>query len=78
MAVKPLTLLSEGEEGKVAEIQSGYSLKHRLTELGFDKGSEVRVIKMGAPGPVIVEVKGCCRLVLGMGEASKIMVETGE
>ena len=68
--------MKEGEGGKIVEIHPGWDFKRRMTELGFGKGSEVRIIKRGAPGPFIVEVKGCCRIAVGFGEASKIKVET--
>ncbi len=78
MAVRPLATLSEGETGRVVELHVGWAFARRMTELGFDKGSEIRMIEHGAPGPFIVEVKGCGRVALGWGEAQKIMVETGD
>ena len=71
----PLINLNEGESGKVVEILAGRGFRMRLTEMGFDKGSRLTVIKKSGYGPIIVEVKGCCRIALGRGEASKIMVE---
>lgn len=47
-----------------------------MAELGFDMGSEVRIVKKAASGPLIVELKGSGRLALGRGEAGKIIVET--
>ena len=71
----PLINLNEGESGKVVEILAGRGFRMRLTEMGFDKGSRLRVINKSGYGPIIVEVKGCCRIALGRGEASKIIVE---
>lgn len=71
----PLISLKEGESGKIVEIRSGRGLRMRLTEMGFDKDSILTIIRKPGYGPIIVEVKGCCRIGLGRGEASKIMVE---
>lgn len=71
----PLINLNEGESGKIIELRSGRGLRMRLTEMGFDKGSTITLIRKPGYGPVIVEVKGCCRIALGRGEAAKIIVE---
>ena len=71
----PLINLNEGESGKVVEIRSGKGLRMRLTEMGFNKNSILTVIRKPGYGPIIVEVKGCCRIGLGRGEASKMIVE---
>lgn len=73
--VKPLTSLKEGETAKVAELCSGLECRKRMAELGFAKGSQIRIIKNSSYGPLIVELKGAGRLALGRGEAAKIMVE---
>ena len=73
LIVKPLIELKEGESGNVVELTGGHTFRKRMTELGFDRCSEIRVIKKG--NPLIVELKCCGRIVLGFGEASKIMVE---
>ena len=74
----PLIDLREGESGKITEIRSGRGFRMRLTEMGFDKGSTVKVVGKPGYGPIIVEVKGCCRIALGRGEAAKIIVEVGK
>lgn len=71
----PLINLNEGESGIIVEILSGRGLRMRLTEMGFDKGSTLKVIRKSGYGPMIVEVKGCCRMALGRGEAAKIIIE---
>jgi Fe2+ transport system protein FeoA len=71
----PLIDLKEGESGRIVEIFAGRGFRMRLTEMGFDKGSRITVVRKSGYGPIIVEVKGCCRIALGRGEASKIMVE---
>ncbi|MEW6528777.1 MAG: FeoA family protein [Candidatus Micrarchaeota archaeon] len=78
MAVRPLTTLDEGETGKIVELRAGWRFAQRMTELGFDKGSEIRIVSRGAPGPFVVEIKGCGRIVIGWREAQKIIVEKGD
>jgi len=75
VAVKPLIELKEGQKAKVVELCSGWECRKRMAELGFDLGSEVRIVKKSASGPLIVELKGSGRLALGRGEAGKIIVE---
>ncbi len=76
MTARPLIMLNEGESGKIVEIRSGRTLRQRMTEMGFDRGSLVKVIRKSGYGPIIVEVKGTCRIALGRGEALKVIVET--
>jgi len=71
----PLIDLKEGETGKIIKILAGRGFRMRLTEMGFDQGSRITVIGKSGYGPIIVEVKGSCRIALGRGEASKILVE---
>ena len=78
MVSRPLAMLNEGESGKITEILAGRGLRQRLMAMGFGPKSIIRVLKKTGRGPVIVEVKGCCRVGLGFGEAMKIMVETEE
>jgi ferrous iron transport protein A len=77
MVPRPLATLSEGESGKLVEIRSGWSLRQRLIAMGFEIGCRIRVVKRTGRGPMIAEVKGI-RIGLGMGEAMKMMVETGD
>lgn len=75
MTVRSLALLDEGESGRIIGLHAGWHFRKRMTELGFVKGSEIRMIKKGTPGPCIIEVKGCGRIAIGVGEANKIMIE---
>lgn len=76
MPSTPLSLLNEGEKGKITGIRAGRGLRQRLMAIGFDPGSFVKVLRKTGLGPIIVELKGCCKVGLGFGEASKIMVST--
>ena len=78
MVQTPLTELSKGKKGTVVRIGAGRALRQRLMSIGFGTGNEIKVIKKGMPGPFIVSIKGCSRIAIGCGEASKIFVETGD
>jgi Fe2+ transport system protein FeoA len=67
--------MNENDEGRIASLQAGWGFRRRMAEMGFTKGSRIRLIRKGAGGPLIVEILGCCRLAIGRGEASKVMVE---
>lgn len=67
-------MLREGKEAKVSAIQAGRGLTRRLTEMGFAKGTTVRLLRADFRGPVIVTINGC-KYALGRGMAMKIMVE---
>ena len=75
---KSLTNLDQGESGKIIELSSGSEFRKRMTELGFGKGSDIRMIRRSSSGPLIVEIKGCGRIAIGRGEASKILVRVGD
>jgi ferrous iron transport protein A len=55
-------------------VQAGRGLAQRLADMGFVPGVEIEVINNGAPGPIVVMVKGS-QLVLGRGMAHKIAVQ---
>ncbi len=73
-----LSSLKKGQKGTVIKIDSGRALRQRLMSIGVNRGSEVKVLKKGKPGPLIVSIKDCCRVALGFGEASKITVNVVE
>ncbi|MGC9517907.1 MAG: FeoA family protein [Methanomicrobiales archaeon] len=70
----PLSLAGENDELKIIEVWHGGKFKKKLFELGLYKDSLIKVIKNDITGPIIVEVKGS-RLIIGRGQAQKIMVE---
>ncbi len=67
--------MNEGDEGTVSSLQYGWGFRKRMTELGFSKGTKIRLLRKGPGGPLIVEIQDTCRLAIGRGEASKVMVE---
>ena len=75
--VMPLALLPDGSKGVVRMVVGGFGMRRRLRELGFTEGEEVRVLKGGGPGPVVVLIRGS-RIALGRGVAMKVLVEVAE
>ncbi len=70
----PLSMVESGRCVRLVSVQAGRGLSQRLAEMGFVPGVEIYVVNSGAPGPIVVVVKGS-RLVVGRGMAHKIMVE---
>jgi ferrous iron transport protein A len=69
-----LAMAAENENLKIVQVWHGGQFQKRLQEMGIYKDSQIRVVKNDIPGPLIVDVKGS-RLILGRGQAQKIMVE---
>ncbi len=69
----PLSLLSEGQKGKISRLLGGYGLLRRLLDLGLSPGTEIVVIR-NQGGPVIISYRGA-RVALGRGITNKILVE---
>ncbi|MBM4272007.1 MAG: ferrous iron transport protein B [Deltaproteobacteria bacterium] len=70
--VVSVALLGDGEEGIVQFISGGKSLTSRLAGIGIVSSVRIKVLRRSG-GLVIVQAADT-RLVLGAGEASKIMV----
>ncbi|MEA1936318.1 MAG: FeoA family protein [Thermodesulfobacteriota bacterium] len=68
-----LTMVSPGKRVKVVSLSGGRGMQERLISMGLGPGSEIEVMRRGAPGPFIVAV-GETRLAVGAGMAQKIMV----
>ncbi|MEW6457676.1 MAG: FeoA family protein [Bacillota bacterium] len=73
-AVLPLGFLTPGREAVVRDVVGGKELRRRLGELGFVRGSVVRIVQSQPCGPLIISL-GDGRVALGRGAAQKIMVE---
>lgn len=69
----PLSMLSEGEEGKIVSILGGHGLIRRLAELGFNPDTKVKVLR-ATRGSFIVLLRDS-RIAIGRGVAMKIFVE---
>jgi ferrous iron transport protein A len=72
----PLAMCREGDDAEVQCVDCGRGLKRRLCDLGLYGGTKIKVIKNDISGPIIVSVKDS-KLVIGRGQANKIMVEEG-
>ncbi|NVZ09426.1 ferrous iron transport protein A [Allochromatium humboldtianum] len=69
----PLAMAGEGERVRIRTLQGGKGLARRLTELGLNPGTEVRIVARQGCGLVVA--RGETRLALGCGMAVKILVE---
>jgi len=72
----PLSMLSEGEQGKIVSIMGGRGLTRRLAELGFNLDTKVKVLR-ATSGPIVVLLRES-RIAIGRGVAMKIFVEVEE
>lgn len=68
----PLNLIDTGERGIVYDIFAGQRASKRLYEMGFNRGSELKVVKNDR-GPIIVSLSGN-KIALGRGLAQKILI----
>lgn len=69
-----LAMCSANEKLKVLQVGHEDKFKKRLSDLGIYKDAQVEIIRNDIPGPLILDIKGS-RLILGRGQAQKIMVE---
>ena len=71
--IMPLPMASPGKRVKIFSLAGGRGMQERLISMGLGPGSEIEVIRKGAPGPFIIAVKET-RLAVGAGMAQRIMV----
>ncbi len=73
--VVPLIFLKKGEKGRLVRIDGGRVVTRRLNELGIVGNVEI-LVKEEAPlrGPMKIQVRNS-NIILGYGEAKKIIVE---
>jgi len=69
----PLMMAGEGTRVRVLALQGGKGLTTRLTELGLNVGTELRVVQRQSGGLMVA--RGESRIVLGAGMAVRIQVE---
>jgi len=58
----------------VTAVHGGRGFGRRLASMGILPGAEVRMVRGGLGGPVIVEARGS-RVLVGRGMAHRVMVE---
>lgn len=68
----PLTMADEGTEVRIHRLRGGRSLDLRLTELGLNQGTQIRVVQRQGGGLLVA--RGAGRIALGGGMAAKILV----
>jgi ferrous iron transport protein A len=67
-----LSMASEDQPVRVIALRAGRNLDRRLTELGLNIGSSLRVVQRQGSGLVVS--RGEARIAIGGGMAMKIMV----
>ena len=75
--IRPIRLdrLAESKRAKVIDIQGGWGVKRRLSQIGIHPGDKIAMVRYGPlRGPLVIEVHGF-QLALGRGVASQILVE---
>jgi len=68
----PLAMADEGQSVRVIALGAGRNLDRRLTDLGLNVGSELRVVQRQGSGLVVT--RGEARIAIGGGMAMKILV----
>ena len=69
-----LSVVNEGEEVTLIDIEGGRGIKSKLYSMGLVPGVSLTVVGQNGPGPVMIAVKDS-RLAIGRGMAEKILVE---
>jgi len=70
----PLSLLAEGEVGKVVKLNGGRRFQEKMISMGINPGDTVEVLS-GSPGHALLILIGNTRLALGHGLAHRIEIE---
>lgn len=68
----PLSMMGQGEAGKIMEFRGQEEMKRHLQDLGFIRGEHVRVVGEN-PGGMILMVKGV-KIALNRALANRIIV----
>lgn len=71
----PLAMAAEDQHVRVVALRAGRNLDRRLTDLGLNIGSELRVVQRQGSGLVVT--RGEMRIAIGGGMAARIMVLPG-
>lgn len=71
--IMPLPMAATGKKIRIFSLEGGQGMQERLTSMGLGPGSEIEVLKRGAPGPFVLAVQET-RLAIGEGMARKIII----
>lgn len=70
-----LDQVPENKKVRIIDVQGGWGVRRRLSQMGIHPGDIVTLLKYGAfAGPLLIEVHGF-QLALGRNIASRILVE---
>jgi len=69
-----LAMVESGRKVRISSISGGRGLRQRLCNLGLYEGATIEVVRNDSSGPIISKVLDS-RIVMGRGQAHKIMVE---
>ncbi|MGB9700055.1 MAG: FeoA family protein [Thermodesulfobacteriota bacterium] len=70
-----LDQVDENKKVRIIDVQGGWGVRRRLSQMGIHPGDIVTLLKYGAfAGPVLIEVHGF-QVALGRNIASRIIVE---
>ena len=72
----PLAMATEGDEVRIVGLRGGRGLDKRLTGIGLNVDSVLRIIQR-RPGGALIVARGETRVALGGGMSQKIMVVLG-
>ena len=68
----PLAMAQAGDRLRIHALSAGRGLDRRLTELGLNLGTEIRVVQRQGGGLLLA--RGDARIAIGGGMAMKILV----
>jgi len=68
----PLSMAGEDVLMRIHALRAGRGLARRLTDLGLNVGSEIRIVRRQGAGLLVA--RGESRIALGAGMAAKILV----
>jgi len=71
--LRPLALVTPGEEVTLVDVRGGLGIRRRLASMGLSPGIRMRLLQNAGRGPVLV-MRGDTRLVLGRGMAYRVLV----
>lgn len=78
MTLTSLDQIAENKKARVIDIQGGWGIRRRMSQMGIHAGDIITVLRYGAlGGPILIEVHGF-QVALGRGIASRIVVEEVE
>ncbi|MGE3063810.1 MAG: ferrous iron transport protein A [bacterium] len=69
-----LSEIDVGKNVKLLSVCGGRNICSRINRMGLTTDSIMKVVRNDKSGPVIIEQDGC-RIVIGRGVASQIMVQ---